>query len=44
MVWKITPYNGTWIKSMDPDVRRAVDYFLEETGLSLEDIKLIERS
>jgi hypothetical protein len=44
MIWKITAYNGTWVKSMHTDVRKAVDYFLEETGLSLQDIKLIEKS
>lgn len=42
MIWKITAYNGTWIKSAHTSLYDAVDCFLEETGLCMVDIKLIE--
>lgn len=42
MIWKITAYNGTWIKSPYDDIKRSIDYFIDETGLCLLDIKLIE--
>lgn len=41
-LWKITAYDGTWRKSMHTDVRKAVDYFLEDTVLTVQDIKVIE--
>lgn len=42
MIWKITAYNGTWIKSQHRSIYDAIDEFLEETSLSMIDIKLIE--
>lgn len=43
MMWLITAHDGTWVKSLHTDVRKAINYFLEETKLPIESIETIEK-